>query len=84
MAPNIVAGAIYPIWKVGIQIMEKISAFFVGVKAGFNKHQCLSVTRHYDDLNILEIHDRGATFGQKLRNPFNNQAKRDGLRVFFD
>jgi hypothetical protein len=69
--------------KVGVQIMEKISAFFVGIKAGFNQHQCLSVTRHYDDLNILEIHDRGATLGQKLRNPFNNQAKRDGLKVFF-
>ncbi len=63
--------------------MDKIFAFFVGVKAGFNQHQCLSVTRHYDDLDILEIHDRGATLGQKLRNPFNNQSKRNGHKVFF-
>ena len=63
--------------------MGKIFAFFTGVKTGFRQYQCLSVTRHYDDLDILEIHDRGATLGQKLRNPFNNQAKRNGYKVFF-
>jgi len=62
---------------------KKLIAFFVGVKAGFKQHQCLSVTKHYDDWDLLEIHDSGATFGQKLRNPFNNQAKRNGYKAFF-
>lgn len=63
-------------------MVDKISAFIVGVKSGFVQYQELSVTKHFDDLDLLEIHDRGTILGQKLRNPFNNQAKRNGYKVF--
>lgn len=64
-------------------MLQKISAFIVGVKTGWHQYQDLSVTRHYDNEYILEVHDRGTIFGQKLRNPFNNQSKREGYKVFF-
>lgn len=61
---------------------KKISAYIVGFRTGWSQYQDLSVTRHYEDENILEIHDRGTILGQKLRNPFDNQSKREGYKVF--
>ncbi len=67
-------------WVNLIKIMREGYSLCIGIKTGWNQHQDVVFTEPIPE-GFEEIYDTGITFGQKLRNPLDNQSKREGYKL---
>ena len=67
-------------WGLLAKILEEAYAFLSGFESGWKQHDKL-VWKEELPIRVHEMQDSGITLGQKLKNPLDNESKREGYKL---